>query len=158
MPERRAPRGRRHDDEKAAKQQRDEPEPDEPESDELEADEAEADELEPDEPETDEPEPDRQPGRKRGSGNSGNGGLSAAQAAKIGLREIAELTGKQPEGVTGVELGEDSWVVGVEVVEDSRVPSSADILATYEAEVDADGELMSYRRVRRYARGRGEES
>ena len=141
MPEKRAARGRRADDEPAAEQDRDQ--------------------AEADEPEADEPEPDRQsakPDRKRGSGNSGNGGLSAAEAAKIGLREIAELTGKQPEGVTGVELGEDSWVVGVEVVEDSRVPSSADILATYEAEFDLSGELLSYRRVRRYARGRGEES
>lgn len=173
MPERRATRSRRADDKPPARARRergqreaDEAEVDEPETDEADFDdpepEAEVDEPEVDEPEVDEPgrdEPDRkQDHRKRGSGRGGNGRLSAADAAKIGLREIAELTGKQPEGVTGVELGEDSWVVGVEVVEDSRVPSSADILATYEAEVDADGELMSYRRVKRYARGRGEES
>jgi len=81
---------------------------------------------------------------------------SAAQAARAGLRQIAELTGKPPEGVTGVERGDDGWIVGVEVVEDRRVPSSADILATYEAELDGSGDLLSYRRLRRYPRGRGD--
>ena len=86
------------------------------------------------------------------------GGLSAARAARAGLRQIAELTGKKPEGVTGVEPAEDGWLVGVEVVEDRRIPSSSDILAIYEADVDSEGELESYRRVRRYSRGRGEGS
>jgi hypothetical protein len=85
-----------------------------------------------------------------------DGRLSAAQAARIGLDQIAELTGKEPEGVTGVEPGEDGWIVTVEVVEDPRIPSSADILATYETEFDMSGELLSYRRVRRYSRGRGD--
>ena len=47
--------------------------------------------------------------------------------------------------------------VGVEVVEDKRIPSSTDILATYETEVGMDGELVSYRRVKRYTRGRGDD-
>jgi hypothetical protein len=82
-------------------------------------------------------------------------GLSAARAARAGLRQIAELTGKKPEGVTGVEPAEDGWLVGVEIVEDRRIPSSADILAIYQADVDSEGELASYRRVRRYSRGSG---
>jgi hypothetical protein len=82
--------------------------------------------------------------------------LSAAEAAKIGLRQISELTGKQPEGITSIEPTEDGWVIGVEVVEDARIPSSADLLAIYEIELDMSGELLSYRRVRRYARGRGD--
>ena len=83
-------------------------------------------------------------------------GMTAGEAAKAALREIAALTAKQPEGVTGVERTEDGWTVGVELLEDQRIPSSADILATYETTIDADGELLSYRRVRRYARGRGD--
>lgn len=81
-------------------------------------------------------------------------GLTAAQAARTALRQIAELTGRQPEGITGVEPAEDGWVVGIEVVEDRRIPSSSDILAAYETALDMDGELLSYRRVRRYPRGR----
>ncbi|SRR5579875_3129114 len=83
--------------------------------------------------------------------------LTARKAAEAALRQIAEFTTKQAEGVTGVERTEDGWVIGIEVVEDRRIPSSTDILATYEAAIDDNGELMSYRRTRRYARGRGDD-
>jgi hypothetical protein len=83
--------------------------------------------------------------------------LTAAEAGRYGLRQIAELTGKDPEGVTGVEpLEDDGWLVTIEVIEDRRIPSSTDLLATYETELGTDGDLVSYRRVRRYARGRGD--
>jgi hypothetical protein len=81
--------------------------------------------------------------------------LTAAEAGRQGLRLTAELTGKEPEGVTGVEPAEDGWLVTVEVLEDRRIPSSTDILATYQAELGLDGELISYRRGRRYSRGAG---
>ncbi|NYI84981.1 hypothetical protein HNR68_003611 [Saccharopolyspora hordei] len=67
-----------------------------------------------------------------------------------------ELTGRQIEGVTSIERGDEGWLVGVEVVESRRVPDTADILAVYQAELDHDGDLLSYRRVDRYARGRGD--
>jgi gas vesicle protein GvpO len=83
-------------------------------------------------------------------------GLTAVQAAQAALRQIAELTGKQAEGITGVGPADDGWVVGIEVVEERRIPSSSDILAAYEAGLDMDGELLGYRRVGRYPRGRGD--
>ncbi len=82
--------------------------------------------------------------------------LSAAEAGREGLRQITELTGKDPESVTGVTRSQDGWLITVEVLEDRRIPSSSDILSTYETEIDGDGELLSYRRTRRYARGRGD--
>ena len=108
----------------------------------------------------DEPEPADQ-GESADNGQRrlarrGRKGLTAGEAAKAALREIAALTAKEPEGITEVERTEDGWTVGIELVEDQRIPSSADILAIYETTIDADGELVSYRRVRRYARGRGD--
>jgi hypothetical protein len=83
--------------------------------------------------------------------------MSAAGAAQAALGHVAELTAKEPTGITALESSADGWVVGIEVVEDKRVPSSADILAVYEAQIDdEDGSLMSYRRVRRYSRGQGD--
>ena len=83
--------------------------------------------------------------------------MSAGSAAQAALRNLAELTTKEPTGITSLESSEDGWLVGIEVVEDKRVPSSADILALYEAEIDGgDGSLVSYRRVRRYSRGQGD--
>jgi hypothetical protein len=83
--------------------------------------------------------------------------LTAPQAGRYGLEQIAELTGKETEGVTGVEPTDDGWRVTVEVVEDRRIPSSSDILSSYRADIGPDGDLLSYRRVRRYARGRGDD-
>jgi hypothetical protein len=108
------------------------------------------------------PEQDReQPGAATGAGRGRDtrprpGRVTAPEVAKAAVSQIAQLTGREPESVTGIEPAEDGWVVGVEVVEDHRVPSSADILATYEVECDADGQLISYRRIKRYARGRGD--
>ena len=83
-------------------------------------------------------------------------GLTAAQAAQAAQRQIAALTGKQAEGITGIGPAEDGWAAGIEVIEDRRIPSSSDILAAYQAALDLDGELLSYRRVGRYPRGRGD--
>jgi len=138
-------------------------EPEALEEDELLDEPGEADDemLEADEPEAadeaDEDDEDEFPanGRRRPARRSRKS-MTAGEAAKAALREIAALTAKQPEGVTEVERTEDGWTVGIELVEDQRIPSSSDILATYETTIDADGELLSYRRVRRYARGRGD--
>ena len=82
-----------------------------------------------------------------------NGGkLSAAKAAQRGLEQIGQLTNKPTECVTRVEPDDDGWTIGVEVVEDERVPSSSDMMAIYLAALDASGDLISYRRVRRYRR------
>jgi hypothetical protein len=112
--------------------------------------------LDADEPEA--PDQDESPanGQRRQPARRSRKAMTAGEAAKAALREIAALTAKQPEGVTEVERTEDGWTVGIELVEDQRIPSSSDILATYETTIDADGELLSYRRVRRYARGRGD--
>ncbi|WP_223838414.1 gas vesicle protein GvpO [Saccharopolyspora pogona] len=111
------------------------------------------------------PEQDRKPERVRQKHDSDDDKgraqaqhpLKAAQVARLAVRQVHELTGRQPEGVTSLERSETGWVVGVEVVESRRVPDTADILAVYEAELDDDGDLVSYRRVDRYSRGRGNE-
>ncbi|MEU0567006.1 gas vesicle protein GvpO [Nonomuraea sp. NPDC005983] len=82
--------------------------------------------------------------------------LSAATAGGLGLRHIADLTSREIEGVTRVMPEDEGWLVDVEVVEDRRVPSSGDILALYEAELDMEGNLLAYRRLRRYRRGSGD--
>ena len=61
------------------------------------------------------------------------------------------------ESVTSVHRSEDGWTVGLEVVESRRIPDSTDLLASYEVEMDADGDLVSYRRLKRYNRGRGDD-
>lgn len=79
--------------------------------------------------------------------------LPARKIAASAASELLELTGKEAEGITGLERTDDGWVVQVEVVEVRRIPDTTDVLATYEVSVDERGALQGYRRVRRYARG-----
>ena len=79
--------------------------------------------------------------------------LGATKIAASAAQQLLELTGRQAEGVTGLERSEDGWTVQVEVVEVRRIPETTDVLALYEVQTDERGELMGYRRLRRYARG-----
>ncbi|WP_433603487.1 gas vesicle protein GvpO [Nocardia sp. CA-135953] len=79
--------------------------------------------------------------------------ISAAQASAAAIDILGELTSKHVEGVTSMETTDDGWVIEMEVLEDRRIPSSSDMLALYELELDVDGNLLAYRRTRRYYRG-----
>jgi hypothetical protein len=79
--------------------------------------------------------------------------VAAARASE----QLLELTGREAEGVTGLRPREDGWDVEIEVVDVRRVPDTTDVLALYEVQVDGDGEIESYRRLRRYARGKARE-
>ena len=81
--------------------------------------------------------------------------LSAAQVAQRARRDLATITGVEAEGVTALERGDDgTWRVTVELLELSRIPETDDMLGSYEAQLDDSGELLRYRRLRRYARTR----
>ncbi|MEU6996425.1 gas vesicle protein [Streptomyces sp. NPDC046465] len=74
-----------------------------------------------------------------------------------GAREqLAELTGMTPESVSSFERSEDGWLLEIEVLELARVPDTMSLLASYEVQLDPQGELTGYRRLRRYERGRSE--
>lgn len=73
--------------------------------------------------------------------------------ARLAVDYVTGMTGKEPETITSLErTDDDGWRVDVEVIETRRIPDSTDILAVYEAELDADGQLLAYRRVQRYSR------
>lgn len=102
-------------------------------------------------------EPEPRP-RRRGGVVGTSRRLSAAEAAQAALREISALTGRSAEGVVSIRSTENGWVAGVELLEARRIPSSSDTLALYEVEIDDQGDLVSYRRIQRYPRGRSEAS
>jgi len=82
--------------------------------------------------------------------------MSAPEAAKCAAEHVTAMTGRSAESIVGVERAGEGWRIMVEVVETHRIPDSADILAAYDTEVDAAGELVAYRRACRYLRGRAE--
>ncbi|WP_346081885.1 gas vesicle protein [Actinocorallia cavernae] len=70
--------------------------------------------------------------------------------------QLAELTGLEAESVSSFEQTEDGWSLEVEVLELSRVPDTMSLMGSYQVELDRDGQLTGYRRVRRYERGRAD--
>jgi len=77
-------------------------------------------------------------------------GSEIAQRAK---EHLAQLTGLKPDTVSALGKDDEGWHVAVELIEMRRIPDSSDMLATYEALLDDQGNLVSYRRTRRYCRG-----
>jgi hypothetical protein len=73
-------------------------------------------------------------------------------------RQVSELTGLRAETVTGLNrAGDDRWVVTVEMLELSRVPSTMDVLGTFEVTLSEDGELLGLRRLGRHRRSATEQ-
>ncbi|MFJ4534829.1 gas vesicle protein [Streptomyces tibetensis] len=70
--------------------------------------------------------------------------------------QLAELTGMEAESVSSFEQTEEGWALEVEVLELERVPDTMSLMASYQVELDAEGQLTGYRRVRRYERGRSD--
>ncbi|MFB7929817.1 MULTISPECIES: gas vesicle protein [Streptomyces] len=70
--------------------------------------------------------------------------------------QLAELTGMEAESVSSFEQTDEGWALEVEVLELERVPDTMSLMASYQVELDADGQLTGYRRVRRYERGRSD--
>jgi hypothetical protein len=58
--------------------------------------------------------------------------------------------------VTALERIDGGWRITCEVVELERIPNSTDVLATYVVELDGDGELLQYERIRRYYRAQAD--
>jgi hypothetical protein len=52
-----------------------------------------------------------------------------------------------------VRREEHGWSVLVDVVELERVPSTTSVMATYRVDLDEDGALTGYERLRRFTRG-----
>ncbi|MFE5262997.1 gas vesicle protein GvpO [Streptomyces coelicoflavus] len=70
--------------------------------------------------------------------------------------QLAELTGMTAESVSSFEQTEEGWALEVEVLELERVPDTMSLMGSYQVELDAEGQLTGYRRVRRYERGRAD--
>ncbi|MXM67934.1 gas vesicle protein [Streptomyces sp. HUCO-GS316] len=70
--------------------------------------------------------------------------------------QLAELTGRSAESVSSFEPTKDGWSLEVEVLELARVPDTMSLMASYQVDLDPQGRLTGYRRVRRYERGRAD--
>lgn len=95
--------------------------------------------------------------------------LSPPEVVGRARQQVEQLFGKPVEAVSGFGRPEENgdgggWTVTLELLELSRIPDTTSLLGTYEATLDADGNLLDARRTRRYPRNqydaqqRGEDS
>jgi hypothetical protein len=83
--------------------------------------------------------------------------LSMKKVGELVLDTLEELVGCPAEGITGVAKDGDHWTVTAEVLELGRIPETTDVMASYEVTVDTTGEVVGYRRTRRYLRAQVED-
>jgi Gas vesicle synthesis protein GvpO len=95
----------------------------------------------------DEEEPSAPTGRRNGS---------VVAAVRSAREQFVELTGREPESVAAVDRSDDGWTVTFEIVELQRVPSSTDVLGSYDVVLDGGLELVGYTRGRRYLRSQSD--
>jgi hypothetical protein len=84
---------------------------------------------------------------------SDDGRLSTKGLAEAALRTVKELTGYEPEAVTGLEWDGDEWQISVEVLELERIPNTTDVIGTYAVKLDERGALRGFKRTGRHIRG-----
>jgi hypothetical protein len=89
--------------------------------------------------------------------SSENGRLSAGELGRAALATVEELTGYEPEAVTGLEWDGEFWRVTVDALEMARVPSTTDVLGSYIVQLDEQGALHGYKRTGRFVRGHADE-
>ena len=137
--------------EDAAQRGRDEPEDDaeisEPESEEESLGNDDGPQLQQEQ----EPDPEREPEPRKGVD-----ARSVRRVADRAREYLQELSGVDVESVSGLDQTPGGWAVTLEAVEVRRIPESTDVLATYEVELDEDGDLVRYERLRRYARAQSD--
>jgi Gas vesicle synthesis protein GvpO len=88
---------------------------------------------------------------ENGEHQAHNGGV--VSAVRAALEQFEGLTRLEPVATTGVRREGDGWSVLVDVVELERIPSTTSVMATYRIDMDGDGELYGYERLRRFVRG-----
>jgi hypothetical protein len=93
-----------------------------------------------------------------GGGHEGGGDGRPRAAGRLGelletaRTSIEQLVGQPVDSVSGVQATDGGFRVDVEVVEVSRIPPTTDVLATYQVDLDADGEVTGFTRTNRYYR------
>ncbi|MEU0385447.1 gas vesicle protein [Streptomyces chartreusis] len=93
---------------------------------------------------------------RKSTDNTADDRPSPMEVLRQARGQLAELTGMTAESVSSFEQTEQGWALEVEVLELERVPDTMSLMASYQVELDAQGQLTGYRRVRRYERGRSD--
>ena len=78
--------------------------------------------------------------------------MEVASLVQQARQQVSALTGMPAEAVTGLRRDDGGWTITVEALEVSRVPSTMDVVGTYEITLSDEGRLLGLRHVGRHRR------
>lgn len=73
--------------------------------------------------------------------------------AERAKQQLAQVTGFQPVAVVASYRDAKGWHVSVDMLEMARLPDSTDLLGTYEADLDEEGNMIKFEKKRARLRG-----
>jgi Gas vesicle synthesis protein GvpO len=83
--------------------------------------------------------------------------LPALEILDAAKDQLTVLTGRVPDSVSGLRRSDSGWRMKIDMVELERIPPSTSVMATYEVELDRDGNVVGYEQERRFVRGQAED-
>jgi hypothetical protein len=78
--------------------------------------------------------------------------MNGVEIALRAKEQLAMVTGLEVGTASGMAKEDDGWHVNVDLLELKRIPNTTDVLATYEAVLDDEGNLLRHRRMHRFYR------
>jgi len=79
--------------------------------------------------------------------------MKMAELAERAKEQLAQVTGFTPVAVVGSYKDEEGWHVSVDVLEMARLPESTDVVGTYVAVLDENGDMVKFDKMRSRLRG-----
>lgn len=74
--------------------------------------------------------------------------LGMAEVIQKARSELHELTGLEISSTLGATKENGQWQVALEAVEKHSIPDGMDILANYQTQFDAEGNMLEFKRTK----------
>jgi len=79
--------------------------------------------------------------------------MKMAELADRAKEELAQVTGFKPVATVGSYKDEEGWHITVDMLEMARLPECTDVIGTYVAVLDENGDMVKFDKMRARLRG-----
>ncbi len=73
--------------------------------------------------------------------------LGMSKVIQKARTELNNLTGLEISSTVSAKKEDDGWLIIMEVIEKHSIPDGMDVLAKYETRLDADGNMLDFKRT-----------
>ena len=79
--------------------------------------------------------------------------VKMVELAEQAKEQLAQVTGFKSVAIVGSYKDEEGWHITVDMLEMARIPESTDVIGTYVAVLDENGDLVKFDKKRARLRG-----